>query len=258
MNIKLISSIIALLGTVIGGAVLLIKNSYANFGYSILIIILLIIFYLVVKLTKKEESPVNNCKNDEEKEEEKTEEIVSLRKSHHVFSDIKDFRMKIRVVDFDTSKIKEAAIKDYLIIKYKAIEEELLIPLANKVDTVCNGGCNFIQDLIEHTIEVINERARKIGLPEMFITKFMEFHQPHIDIYWNITQKTCQTRLLINCSEKIVTHFFNNLFILDLTLEDAKTMLGSVNGDLEDKLNELEYLEKRKKYITEYNLVRYD
>lgn len=227
---------------------------------SIISSLLVSYFMYKIKIIKEKEKLLIEEKNLFER---KTKSALNRYKesalNHSIFSELSNYLMQIRVMNFgDITKEKDACIKDYLIIKFTEIKKLASIIANRECDIICKGGCNFVQDNIQSAIKNMNDEARKIGIPEVFITKFMEFHQPHIDIYWKITNNICHSMEEKYCVEKAPSHLYNLEYICGLTIEDAKKTLGYVNGTLDESLKKINYYENRKQFIKEYDLVRYE
>lgn len=176
---------------------------------------------------------------------------------HSCFVKIEELLLNIRTIKFDGNTIKNVALKDYLTIFFSENKKHIQFCInAKKKNIECSGSCGYIISETKKSIQNINEIARKIGLPEIFIDVFMAFFQKHLDIFLDVSDSLCQDRCFKYCSQKTFAHLANVEFLLLLVFEDITATAKMLNSTLESELEKCGYLQKRKEFIKEYNLIR--
>ena len=178
-------------------------------------------------------------------------------KGHSCFIKIEELLLGLRAVKFAGNSTKNIAFKDYLTIFFfenKKHIEKCINERKNNI--LCSGSCGYIIIQTKKSIQNINEIARKIGLPEIFIDVFMAFFQKHLDIFLNVSDSLCQDRCFKYCSQKTFAHLANIEFLILLVFEDITSAGKLLNSTLEFELEKCNYLEKRKEFIKEYDLIR--
>lgn len=141
------------------------------------------------------------------------------------------------------SKLKKAMICKFLTINLNAYAHKMhdfLEECDFEKDEVDFGK---LSNLIMECVEEYEYEALKNGIPDMFLQKFREWNQPHMDMAFNGIKSICESGFYESNYDKCVAVLDLLQATFHLTLLDAEKTINGMNGHLEAELERLKNLE---------------
>lgn len=249
---------------------------YAPISIGIIAVVLIIVTIIFFKMKKNIkfkkgdlEVELNNEENKSGTGEELYKNIINNKNEvspppdfnirslteHHIFSYLK----KVIELDLDNIEIenplKKLIVTSFLKIKFSISYDVLKEIIQETESKISSGGLIIIEDIWNKYIagiDLANKTSKeqnliyegKIipGVPEIFITNFKKWHEPHLNLLYESVSSIISNNLYPSEKIKLISIIEIFSLVMKLTIEDALTAKEKLNGHLEKAIKK--YLEE--------------
>jgi len=128
-------------------------------------------------------------------------------------------------------ELKSLMIKKFLDIKFKTFYDLLKNFDYSKPEIL-------IHSIMTIGVAEYERKALKAGIPEMFLTKFNNWHRIHANTLIESISYTLKSNLYSTLQDKYLSIFDNILNAFSMTVQDAEKTMNEFNGELERYLDD--------------------
>jgi hypothetical protein len=157
----------------------------------------------------------------------------------HPFFSTVNYWINIEIDNLNITNIaKRNVVRAFLKLKFTVFNDRLKEYIRNNVqdEEICTDGTLCIGNLVVDCLKEYEDKARTKGVPDIFIDKFRQWHDPHTDITFESIRSVCESKFYTTNVEKIAAVLDILLYSFRMTIIDAERTINQLNGELEAAL----------------------